>query len=235
MTAVRSDETMARAIKHAHRYHDWVFSGFRTHLRPGSVLEVGSGHGCYARLMAPLMEELIVSDIDPRAVESLRAELAGLPNVRYLVMDGIEPGRLGRPVDNIVLVNVLEHIQDDAAFIGRCRESLAPGGVVVVFAPAFQCLYGRMDAQAGHYRRYSRTGLRALLEGQGLRVIHLRHFNAVGFFGWLVNKWLGTGVNASLTNAQVSLYDKLVPALRHMDRLLPFIGQSLVAVATSSR
>jgi len=235
MTTVRSAETMSRAMKHAHRYHEWVFSSFRACLRPGATLEVGSGHGRYTRLLAPLVEEVIVSDIDPLAVESIRSELAGLPNVRFRVMDGIAPDQIGRPVQNIVLVNILEHIEKDADFIARCRDALAPDGVLVVFAPAFPCLYGRMDQQAGHFRRYSRAGLRALLEAQGLRVERLRYFNAVGFFGWLVNKWLGSGVNAALTNAQVSLYDKLVPMLKHADHLLPFIGQSLLAVAVKPR
>jgi SAM-dependent methyltransferase len=235
MTTVRSAETMSRAMKYAHRYQDWVFSSFRAWLRPGATLEVGSGHGRYTRLLAPLVEEVIVSDVDPLAVESIHTELAGLSNIRFLVMDGIAPERIGRPVQNIVLVNILEHIKQDAEFIARCRDALAPDGVLVVFAPAFPCLYGRMDKQAGHFRRYSRAGLRALLEGQGLRVEALRYFNAVGFFGWLVNKWLGSGVNAALTNAQVSLYDKLVPMLKHADHLLPFVGQSLLAVAVKPR
>ncbi|MCX7824756.1 MAG: class I SAM-dependent methyltransferase [Verrucomicrobiae bacterium] len=235
MTTVRSIETMSRAMQHAHRYHAWVFSSFRAYLRPGATLEVGSGHGRYTRLLAPLAEEVIVSDIDPVAVESIRQELAGLSNVRFLVMEGIVPERVGRPVQNIVLVNILEHIEKDADFIAGCRKVLAPDGVLVIFAPAFPCLYGPMDAQAGHFRRYSRAGLRALLETQGLRVERLRYFNAVGFFGWLVNKWLGSGVNAPLTNAQVSLYDKLVPMLKHVDHVLPFVGQSLLAVALPSR
>lgn len=232
MSVVRSDSTMTPALLTAHRYHDWVFSSFADLLRPGPTLEVGSGHGQFSRRLLARVPRLIVSDIDPLAIDRIRELLADEPRVRFMVMDGVDGERLGEPMDNVVLLNVLEHIEDDAALSARCRECLVPGGRLVVFVPAFARLYGRMDREAGHYRRYHRAGLRRLLEGQGFAVARARYFNAVGFFGWWLNKWLGSGIHSSSTNAQVRLYDRLLPIFRPCDRLLGCIGQSLVVVAT---
>ena len=229
--SIQSHETMSPAIREAYRYHQWVFQAFARHLRPGVALEIGSGHGIYARHIvdSPLIEELIVSDIDPQAIEAIRAELAGQARTRYVVMDGIEPDKLGCSLDNVILLNVLEHIADDEQLLRRARESLRPEGVVIVFAPAFARLYGRMDREAGHHRRYERPELGALLERSGFDVLELRYFNTVGFFGWWVNKWMASPINSAGTNLQVRIYDRLVPFLRRADGIIP-LGQSLIAV-----
>jgi SAM-dependent methyltransferase len=220
---------MSRAITEAHNYHQWVFDAFAGQLRPGSALEVGSGHGRFSSLLLPRVQKLVIADIDPNAIARIRQTLSG-DNISYLVMDGVDRDKLGAPVDNIVLLNVLEHIGDDAGFVARCRDSLNPGGKLIVFVPAFQVLFSRMDREAGHHRRYSRAQLSAVLRDFDIESI--RYFNAVGFFGWLANKWMDSAVNGDNTNAQIRLYDRMIPYLKHVDRVVPFLGQSLLAIAT---
>lgn len=229
--AVDSRATMSDAIRTAHHYHDWVFSSFADHLRPGTALEVGSGHGKYSRKIAPRVEHLYVSDIDPAAVRGIEAELSDLDNVTCLTMNGVERERLRDPVDNIVLVNLLEHIADDRAMLADCREALRTAGRLLLFVPAFPALFSMMDEEAGHFRRYRRAGLRRLVEDSGFRVRMDRLFNAVGFFGWYANKLAGSNVNSGTTNAQVGLYNRLIPIFKHADRIMPFVGQSVVLAA----
>jgi SAM-dependent methyltransferase len=214
----------------AERYHRWVFSTFAPYVSARTVLEIGSGHGRYARLVAPRAARVIVSDIDPDAIDSLRRELADVENVDYRVMDGVDPEVLGTRVDSILLVNVLEHISDDEAVLRACYASLQPGGHIALFVPAFPMLYAVMDAQAGHHRRYRRREIAEKLVAAGFEVEELRYFNAVGFGGWLVNKWLGSTLAGAGTNAQISVFDRLVPVIRRVDSAIPFLGQSLVAI-----
>lgn len=230
--------TMTPSLPEAHNYHDWVFGSFAPFLRRGPTLEVGSGHGQYARrlLARPQgsADPLYISDLDPAALDTVRAELRGLPvkeaQVRYLVMNGIDPAQLDEPLANLLLINVLEHIEDDAGVLAAAHRALAPDGVLVVFAPAHERLYGRMDWEAGHHRRYELQALRRLLTQAGFHVAHARHFNAVGCFGWYANKLLGSGVHSAAADAQVRLYNRLVPLFKHADRLLPFLGQSVLAI-----
>ena len=226
----RSSSTMSPAMATADGYHRWVFSSFARYVSAGTVLEVGSGHGRYARLLAPRVGRVIVSDIDPDAVDALRRELGSLSNVEYRVMDGVDNGVLGTQVNVVLLVNVLEHIADDAAVLRACHQAIRPGGHVVIFVPAFPMLYATMDAEAGHHRRYRRRELEEKLVAAGFAIEELRFFNAVGFAGWLANKWMRSTLAGTGTNAQISLFDKLVPVIRLVDRAIPFLGQSLVAV-----
>ena len=52
-------------------------------------------------------------------------------------------------------------------FAGICR-ALKPGGLLLVYVPAFALLWTRMDDKVGHQRRYTRGGLEARLRERGL-------------------------------------------------------------------
>ena len=73
--------------------------------------------------------------------------------------------------DRITLLDVIEHVEDDAGFLGGIvSELLAPGGSVLLSVPAYQPLFSRHDTALGHYRRYSPAQLRAVAIGAGLEV-----------------------------------------------------------------
>ncbi len=62
--------------------------------------------------------------------------------------------------DTIIYIDVLEHIEDDAAELLAAAQQLLPGGRVIVLSPAHQWLYTPFDAAIGHFRRYNRSSLR---------------------------------------------------------------------------
>jgi hypothetical protein len=128
-----------------------------------------------------------------------------------------------------VILNVLEHIEDDAGALRRIASILPPRGRIVLLAPAFPALYGPIDHQLGHYRRYSRAGIRDLARAADLEIRKLRYMNAVGFFGWWINAHVlrRTAQSAS----QIHVFDRLVPAISRFESILPPpFGQSLFAV-----
>ena len=91
-----------------------------------------------------------------------------------------------------MLLNVLEHIPDDHRALGDIYESLAPGGKIVLWVPAFEALYGKFDERIGHYRRYRRNQLLALVHNAGFQQVSARYTNMPGFFAWwLVVRVLG--------------------------------------------
>jgi SAM-dependent methyltransferase len=67
------------------------------------------------------------------------------------------------PADFVVMHDVLEHIEDDAAAVRDLRTLVKPTGRAVISVPALQRLFGQHDIELGHYRRYSKTTLRAVL------------------------------------------------------------------------
>jgi SAM-dependent methyltransferase len=66
--------------------------------------------------------------------------------------------------DIILMLEVLEHIEDDHAALSRVHKLLRPSGQVLLSVPAHENSFGPSDVFAGHYRRYDRGKLLALLE-----------------------------------------------------------------------
>lgn len=83
----------------------------------------------------------------------------------------------GAHFDTVVCADTLNHAPDDAALLRQIRQVMADGGRLVIAAPAFPGLHGKRDEALGHLRRYSRRGLRELLERNGFRVQRLRAWN----------------------------------------------------------
>ncbi len=74
--------------------------------------------------------------------------------------------------DGILMLDVVEHVEDDVAFVRDVVEgSLAPGGWVLVSVPAYQALYCAHDRALRHFRRYSPAALAAVLGEAGLTVV----------------------------------------------------------------
>lgn len=89
-------------------------------------------------------------------------------------------------VDVAVLLNVLEHIEDDALAVRRLFRALKPGGVAVIEVPAGPELFDIYDELLMHYRRYKLPGLRRLFLEAGFSIVeqsHLGFFLYPGFWG----------------------------------------------------
>jgi len=132
--------------------------------------------------------------------------------------------------DSCAAVNVLEHIEDDQKALARMAAVLRPGGVIVLIVPAFSFLFGPIDRNLGHYRRYSPRAIRDLAESANMCVRKIRFMNFVGFFGW----WMNARVfkRGAQSPYQIRTFDHwIVPLLSRIeDRLPPPLGQSLLAV-----
>jgi hypothetical protein len=107
---------------------------------------------------------------------------------------------------------------------------LAPGGAIVLLVPAFQALYGPIDWNLGHHRRYDRAAIAGLAQATGLLIKKLHYVNFAGFFGW----WLNSHVfrREAQSEGQIAVFDRcLVPILSRIEGLAPPpFGQSLFTV-----
>ena len=83
--------------------------------------------------------------------------------------------------DVVLLLDVIEHLDDDVAGLRGARRVLRKDGVLVVTAPAYPCLWSGYDVALGHRRRYVAAGLRRLVESAGYGVEQLTYFNTVLF------------------------------------------------------
>jgi SAM-dependent methyltransferase len=132
---------------------------------PARVLDVGSGDGFFAeKLVEALGDGTEVTCVDAAYTDAdLAEELpAGLSRARALPSEAA--------FDGLVLLDVLEHVEDDGAFLRSALRLVRPGGWALVSVPAWQSLFSRHDERLLHFRRYRPSAGRRLLEEGGLRI-----------------------------------------------------------------
>lgn len=220
------------SLGRARRLAGWMFDQFSWAAK-GAAVEVGAGIGTFSeRLLDAGVESLLLIEPDELCAGVLEERFSDDPRVR-LVREELPdaPALLEQPgaFDFILCQNVLEHVREDSRAVEVMAASLRPGGRLGVLVPAGPRLFGSLDRQYGHERRYTRARLRELLEGAGLRVTSLYPFNALGIPGWWVKSRLGA---TSLGTRSLAAYEALLPIWRPVEKSLPLPwGLSLVAHA----
>jgi len=210
-------------------YHRYQHSLIAPHCGR-SVLEIGAGTGALSARFRNL-DRMVVTDVDPEAVDHLRRRFAGRGDVEVRSLDLLAGETLAEPVDTAVAVNVLEHLVDDAEALRALARSVRPGGSLVLFVPGYDQLYGDFDRRVGHVRRYTPALLRGAAERAGLAVVTSRPVNLLGGLAW----WAAVrkGGTGSPRPRMVRIYDRVVvPLTRAVERFwTPPFGQSIFCVA----
>jgi len=217
-------------LSEADRFNRWVLSRFARHLGE-DVLEVGCGSGNFTVLMAAAGRRVTGIDIEPAYVEAARRRLAQFPHARVSCGDATA-AEWSERFDTVVALDVVEHIEDDRAFLARLAAVLKPGGTLVLKVPAGRWLMSPMDRAVGHFRRYDKRSLAETLRAAGLAPVSLTHFNMPGTLGWWLNgKLLG---RTTPPGEQVKAFEALVPLFRAAEAVAPPpFGLSLIGVATN--
>jgi SAM-dependent methyltransferase len=223
------------ALAGATNYRDWLFSMTAPHMG-GYVVEVGAGFGTMTHCLED-RERVVAIELLPHYVAELQRRYAGSSRVEVYQGDATDPRLWDSitargPLDSAMSFNVLEHIEDDAAVLRNIWNSLAPGGRMVIFTPAFPRLYGAMDAAVGHVRRYRRRELATKARTAGFRVLDCHFVNMPGFFLWYLNGRVLRSPGAAGGARAVRAFDRLaVPIVRRIERYAhPPLGQSLLLV-----
>lgn len=213
-------------------YYAWIMDVFRPFVR-GQVIEYGAGTGTFSRLLAPLADRLMLVEPSASLSGELRRAFSENPKIE-VVTDSLEQhaARIGASAfDSVVMVNVLEHIENDAQALADLFRILRPGGRLLVFVPALQGLMSKLDRLFGHFRRYHRDDLVNKVASAGGKAQLCRYFDLFGILPWFVlNKLMGaTSFNPSL----VAVHDKLVvPLSRAVEGVIaPPVGKNLILVA----
>lgn len=216
----------------APHYRAWQIAMVRPHCGR-SVLELGPGMGHFAAELDALgLDRLVLADAEDYALEHLSRRYADRDDVEVVRLEVPGPVDIGEPVDTVVAMNVIEHIDDDVGALRDLATALVPGGRVVIWVPGYPQLYGDFDRKVGHVRRHTPKTLRDHVTRAGLNVEVCRPVNLFGGFAW----WLavrrgGVGYPKPWL---VWLYDNVgIPVTRLLERIVrPPFGQTVFCVAS---
>ncbi len=141
---------------------------------PRSVLDIGAGSGFFAREWLARGGAERATCVDPH-----------YPADRDEAVDG-KPLLFRRAVtttdaDLLLLMDVLEHVDDDIGLLGGYARLAPRGATVLLTAPAFQWLFSGHDVFLGHRRRYTVAGLAATARAAGITVDRACYYFAAVF------------------------------------------------------
>jgi len=214
------------------RYYDWIVDCFRPHLQ-GTGIEFGAGLGTVSERIRPSLNKLDLVEPSPDMTSALEQQFAGDDNVRvfHASQEDYVKTCAASFYDVVVMVNVLEHIENDRAALDDMYRLLRPGGRLLLFVPALQFLYSEFDRRVGHYRRYHLAGLRDRVTAAGFSTMTARYFDIAGVLPWWLFNTLGGKVD--FNPLVVKIFDSaFVPALRVLERVIrPPFGKNIILIA----
>ncbi len=180
----------------------------------GELLEFGPGLGDFLERFKNNGKLIDAVENEPQFFDALKP-LARTVAARL----GDLPGQY----DGIVSVNVLEHIENDRGTLRELYAKLKPGGVLNLYLPAAQILYGHLDALVHHFRRYDRAELISKVKEAGFEVEEVFNVDALGFVAFWIYKILKWG-DGNITPRSMTFYDNVVFPFVHV--VDPLVGRS---------
>lgn len=142
-----------------------------------SGIDLGGGCGGWVRYLseqAPgMFAELALGDSSERALE-----LAGTvidPRIKRYQVDLLNLPWKNR-WDVIFMLDVLEHIPEHVEALTQAKQSLCPGGLLIVATPALKFFWSYNDDLSHHVRRYSKRDFASLANDVGLTLILSRYY-----------------------------------------------------------
>jgi SAM-dependent methyltransferase len=199
------------ALESAHNYNDYLTRLIRESAESTDLIDFGAGIGTFSKRLRTAGYN--VKCIEPDPVQRRRLKEQGFDTLESIT------GVADNSVSSVFSLNVFEHIQNHSAAVKEIHQKLKPGGALLIYVPAFACLWTRLDEKVCHHRRYTKKTLRRLVEQEGFVIEDARYADCLGFIAVLIFRVLNRSASA-LNASSIALYDRWVFApSRVLDRL----------------
>lgn len=171
------------------------------------IMEIGCSSGFLIRDMVKEFPDAVIvgADVVKEPLYRLAKDLPGIPLIQFDLLQCPLPEK---SVDVLIMINVLEHIEDDLNALKRAYTLLKPSGLLIIEVPAGSYLYDGYDAELQHFRRYSSFELSDKLMKAGFNISRKSHLGFLLFPAFavvkLLNKWLPSKRKNTLVRDQAA-------------------------------
>jgi SAM-dependent methyltransferase len=139
-----------------------------------TIADIGSGGGYYCQMLAARGYRMTAVDF---LADGLRRLSQHTPTI-HTVQSAAGPLALrDNSFQCALALDVLEHLDDDAAAAADLYRILKPNGILLATVPAFDWLWSYRDEAAGHRRRYRREPFQQLLRNAGFTIERTGYYN----------------------------------------------------------
>ena len=186
------------------------------------IVDVGAGSGVFSKILveAGICRSAIC--VDP-AYPDEREELYLGRSIHFVrSIDAVTQSL-------ILIMDVLEHVDDDVGLIRQYAEYMPCGGKILVTVPAFDFLWSGHDVFLEHRRRYTLLTIEKRLQMANLKVLRSQYFFGTLFpivtFVRTVIRWQlesGSSKAESMLKNYPPLLNKILTYIHDFERLFLF-------------
>ena len=190
------------------------------------VLDFGAGFGGMFAELRRLSPDVYA--FEPNAAARAEAAKRG-----YKATYATKKEALSRRYAQIGLFDVIEHIENDIAFLRSLHQALTPDGLLIFTVPVFPLIWNDHDVMNEHFRRYTRRSFTKTLQTTGYEILAISHWNMLLFFPAMLVRLMGYSGSSSFTGGFLNwILTCIVMVESFLIRIFPLpFGVSLVVIA----
>ena len=153
-----------------------------------NILDVGAGSGVFSKFLLATHLAASARCVDTAYPFDEKSEIHHHKTIHFVK----SVAHIDESV--ILMIDVLEHIDDDLNFLKQYVDLMPGGSYVLMSVPAFPFLWSGHDVFLEHKRRYTLSELEILAQKSGLNVLQGRYFFGLLFpliaAMRMANRWL---------------------------------------------
>jgi len=193
----------------------------------GSVAEVGAGHGVSLEYYYKFTSNIHLFEPSKNLRKILKKKFKK-KNIKIFSKPFNKNSK--NKYNAIIYLDVLEHINNDAAEIAKAYKALKKNGNLIISVPAFQHLFSKFDLDIGHLKRYQKRDFEIIAKKIKAKIILMKYYDSIGYFLSLLSKLFFTQYKKDF-KLKIMLWDKMIIISRLLDFLTKnLLGKSLLII-----
>jgi SAM-dependent methyltransferase len=136
------------------------------------ISDIGGSNGVITKLMSDKGYEMLL--IEPSEQACANASKRGVQNIICATIS--DNGFKQNSLDYCLLLDVIEHIEDDLGFLKVLYDKMSAGAKLIVTVPAFMHLWSSHDENLRHFRRYLLKDLENKLKEAGFSILNSSYY-----------------------------------------------------------